>query len=79
MKLRTTRITIETHRLMVVRYERVARYWCDECGGESEFVPARDLNGLLEGGTGAAGTQLHFKRMRDGAALVCVKSLSGPA
>jgi hypothetical protein len=38
-----------------------------------------DLNGLLEGEAGGAGTQLHFARMRDGAALVCVKSLPGPA
>jgi hypothetical protein len=79
VKLRSTRITIETHRLVVFRCRRVVRSWCDECGGESEFVPVDDLNGLLEGEAGGAGTQLHFARMRDGAALVCVKSLPGPA
>lgn len=77
MKLRTTRITIETHRLVVVRYRRLVPLWCDECGGESEFVPVDDLNGLLEGGASGASPELHFVKTRDGTALVCVKSLPG--
>lgn len=77
MKLRTTRITIETRRLVVLRYRRVVRCWCNECDDESEFVQVGDLNGLLEGAAIEAGAELHFAKMPDGAPLVCVKSLSG--
>lgn len=86
MKLRrtnwlTTRITIETHRVMVVRRQRVVRFWCGECGGESEFVPVEDLNGSLEDGADggdrrALNTELHFAKARNGVALVCIKSLT---
>lgn len=79
MRLRTTRITIETHRVVVVRHQRVVRFWCDECDGESEFVSLEDVKGLLEGEASGARTGLHFTRTQDGAALVCVKSLSGKA
>ena len=82
MKLRKTRITIETHRVVVVRRWRVVRFWCGECGEDSEFVPLEDLNGLLEDGAKdvnrqALNTELHFAKAQDGAVVVCVKSLSG--
>jgi len=80
--LLTTRITIETHRVMVVRRQRVVRFWCGECGGESEFVPVEDLNGLLEDGANGGSPpdlnpELHFAKPRDGVVLVCIKSLTG--
>jgi len=50
MKLRKTRITTETRRVVVVRRRRVVRFWCGEGGEDSEFVPLEDLNGLLEDG-----------------------------
>jgi len=81
MKLRKTRITIETHRVVVVRRRRMVRFWCGECGEDSEFVLLEDLNGLLEDGANgvnrqAFSTELHFAKAQDGAVVVCVKSLT---
>ena len=81
MKQRKTRITIETHRVVVVRRRRVVRFWCGECGEDSEFVPLEDLNGLLEDGANgvnrqALNAELHLANGQDGAVVVCIKSWS---
>jgi hypothetical protein len=80
MKLRKARITIQTDQVMIVRRQRLVRFWCDECGGEAEFVPLEGLNGLLQEGDQAksrpVGSSLHLGRMRDGSVVVCIKSLS---
>ena len=58
MKLRKTRIRIETHRAVAVRRWRVVRLWCGKCGEDSEFVPVEGLNGLLEEGASAPAAKL---------------------
>ena len=81
MKLRRTQITIETHRVVVLRRRRLIRFWCSECGAEAEFVPVEDLDRLLDGGGGNVSGRLadgtfHFGKAPDGSVVVCVKSLS---
>ena len=82
MKLRRTQVAIETHQVVVIRRRQVVRFWCSECGGESEFVPVEDLHPLLEGGVNQASSRLrdgtiHLGKARDGSVVVCVKSLPG--
>jgi hypothetical protein len=65
----------------VIRRRGVVRFWCGVCGGESEFVHVEDLIGLLEDGVSGAdrpalSTELHFAKTRDGAVVVCIKSLT---
>lgn len=81
MKLRRAQITIETHTLVVLRRRRLIRFWCSECGAEAEFVPAEDLNRLLDGpgvnaGGGLTDGGFHFGKAPDGSLVVCLRSLS---
>ena len=79
MKVQKTRITIATHRLVVIRRKRIVRFWCPECGGESDFVPVDDLNKLLADEADRSqylNPQLHFVTAQDGTVVVCIRSLS---
>jgi len=82
VKLRKTKITIETEQVTVIRRRRVTRPWCSECGGEAEFVPRHEVSTWLDGrpnqaGPRAIGSGPHFARAADGSVVVCVKSLLG--
>ena len=75
-------VTIETEHFMVIRSRRVTRFWCNECGGESEFVPRQEVARLLDGRPNQAGLKEigscpHFARAADGSVVVCAKSLLG--
>jgi hypothetical protein len=78
---RTTVITIETHRLTVVRLRRPpAIAWCERCGGRVRMVTPEQAAAL-------AGTRpraiyrrvecgdLHFVETAEGALLICSGSL----
>jgi len=75
-----TRITIATHRLLVIRRRRIVQLWCAECGRDSEFVPVEDLNGLLGDGAGTCSEyqspKFHFAKAQDGAIVAGIRSLS---
>jgi hypothetical protein len=81
VKLRRTQITIETHSLVVLRRRRLIRFWCSECGAETEFVPVENLDQLLDSGADKANSRsgkgtLHLGKAPDGSVVVCVKSLA---
>jgi hypothetical protein len=74
MAVRTTRITIETEGLLVVRQARTVVSWCPGCQAEVEVVllgedTARLLNGLPTG-------TLHIWSPSEGPVQVCLSSLA---
>lgn len=78
----STRITIETEEVLVVRREtvtrRVSRSWCDQCGKESEFVPLEDVNRLLgrRRAKSLKDGNRHLTKAPDGSVVLCVNCLN---
>ena len=73
MAVRTTKITIETEGLLVIRQARTVVTWCPDCQDEVEAVlldegTAQVLSGLP---TGA----LHICSPPEGPVLICLRSL----
>lgn len=83
MKLRkTTRITVETDQVVIIRRRRLTRFWCTQCQREEDFVPVEEVNHLLErhappATDPVAPEGLHFARTKDGSTVICVRSLLG--
>lgn len=75
MALRTTKITIETEGLFIVRQARTVVTWCPGCGAEVEAMlldedtPAAQLLGGLPAST------MHIWSPPGGPARVCLPSL----
>src|SRR5271165_3830387 len=80
MVLKTTRITVETDTLMVVRRARTISAWCPDCCAEVDAI-ALGSDSLAEAATAAQVQQwldsgkLHFWQHADGPAQICVPSL----
>lgn len=77
---KTARITVETEQFVIIRRRQITRFWCSQCGDESEFIPveAVDLSrrgGLSEGSHLLKGAGFHLHKIEDGSVVVCVKSL----
>ena len=73
MVVRTTKITIETEGLLVIRQARTVVAWCSDCQDEVEVLlldegTAQLLNGLPTG-------TLHLCSPPEGPVLVCLRSL----
>jgi hypothetical protein len=78
---RKTEITIQTHRVLVIRQRRITTHlWCERCGGQVEMLAAeqaaaafglsqRVLFRKIEGG------QLHFTETDEGPLLICSNSI----
>lgn len=49
---KAVRITVETEQVVVIRRRRITRYWCSQCGDESEFIPVEAVNQVLGGDPG---------------------------
>jgi len=77
---RTTRITIETETLLVIRRAKAVLAWCPCCRAEVDVITL-DNNTLVEPVTTAQiqewlGTsKLHFWRTADGPSQICLTSL----
>lgn len=80
MVVKTTRITIETESLMIVRRAQTVRTWCPNCQADvevmvlngtslAEDIPAAQLQNWLANG------RLHFWSSPDGSTKVCLTSL----
>src|SRR5271165_449324 len=80
MVLKTTRITVETDTLMVVRRARTISAWCPDCRAEVDAI-ALGSDSLAEAATAAQVQQwldsgkLHYWQHADGPAQICVPSL----
>ena len=80
MAVRTTRITIETEMLTIVRRAKAAMGWCPECRAEVDVITV-DSESLAEPDTAAQiqqwlGTsKLHLWQTPNGPAQLCVQSL----
>jgi hypothetical protein len=78
--VKTTRITVETETLMIIRRAKVALAWCPECLTEVEVIMLDGIS-LAEPFTAKQiqewiGTgRLHFWQTADGPAQICVASL----
>ena len=77
---KTTRITVETETLVIVRHARAARSWCPGCRAEVDVVTL-DADSLVEPATAAqirqwqATGKLHLSQPANGLAQICVSSL----
>ncbi len=80
MVLKTTRITVETDTLMVIRRAKAIPAWCPDCRAEVDAI-ALGSDSLAEAATAAQLQEwldtgkLHFWQPTDGPAQVCVPSL----
>lgn len=78
--MKTTRITVETETLMIIRRAKVALAWCPECRTEVEVITL-DSDSLAEPFTAEQirdwmkTGRLHFWQTIDGPAQICVASL----
>jgi hypothetical protein len=77
-------VTIESHRVLIVRRLRSSRLWCPHCGREMDMVRAEDAVALTQSERGRNHLQLpengaacgwHGAQDADGAALICLESL----
>jgi hypothetical protein len=75
-----TKITIETHTLLVLRGGALIRLWCERCGAEVEMIQietARVVSNLrpfaIEEWINSR--DLHRSCLADGQELVCLNSL----
>jgi hypothetical protein len=73
MAVRTTKITIETEGLLVVRQARTVVTWCPGCQAEVETVLLGEDTAQLLGGL-PTGT-LHIWSPPEGPARICLPSL----
>lgn len=82
MRKSKTRITVETHQLIVVRRgARFAREWCPPCGRQVNMVTAGEAAAI--GGVSLRAIcrrvdlgELHFKETGDGLLFICLNSLA---
>jgi hypothetical protein len=78
--LKTTRITVETETLVIVRHARAAVSWCPGCRAEVDVVTL-DSDSLMEPATAAqirewqATGKLHLSQPANGPIQICVSSL----
>jgi hypothetical protein len=78
--VRTTRITVETESLVVIRRAKAALAWCPECLANVETITL-DAGSLAEPATAAqirewlATGKLHLWQPVNGCARICVTSL----
>jgi hypothetical protein len=82
---KTTRITIETERLLVIRHGMPARFWCEQCATEVDMVLMQSAAELAQVGVRKMQrlpSDEQFHGARGGAIRICLnwllKSLSRP-
>lgn len=75
-----TRITIETHSLLILQSRDSRRAWCQLCAAEAEMIALENLGAVpnldrpaLQAWLDSA--ELHRAQAADGADLICLNSL----
>ena len=80
MAAKTTRITVETERLIVVRRAKATLAWCPDCRAEVDVITL-DHDSFIEPATAAqidawqSTGKLHLWQPAHGLARICVTSL----
>jgi hypothetical protein len=79
MAERTTRITIETERILILACQRATSGWCERCGSEVEFLPSHEARRVLDAAPEPLGNEhrksLHLGGAKRSGLQVCLKSL----
>jgi hypothetical protein len=80
MAKRTTRITVETERVLIVRGANPVRAWCTRCAAEVDMVLLEAAGVLAQVDHSTIqqwldAEELHSAQMRDGSARICLDSL----
>ncbi len=80
MAKRTTRITVETRRTLIIQRANPVRAWCSHCAAEVDTV-VLDAAGVLAQVDDSTiqqwldSEELHAAQMKDGMARICLDSL----
>jgi hypothetical protein len=75
-----TKITIETHSLLILRGRTLPRVWCQHCGAETEMAPL-DSVGVISNLPSSEiemwmeSEDIHRSHAPDGGTLICLNSL----
>jgi hypothetical protein len=77
---KTTRITIETERVLTLRCGSLERIWCEPCAAETEIVTLEALSNLVPEGPEKIQQwldkgELHWSQSPQGSVRICVRSL----
>jgi len=77
---KTTRITIETERVLTLRCGGLGRFWCEQCAAETELVTLDALENLAAEGTERIQQwldqgKLHWSQSPQGSVRICLHSL----
>jgi hypothetical protein len=77
---RTAEITVESHRVLVIRRLGSTRAWCQECGAEADMVRAEEAMALTRSspaqlGDGVLGHGWHVTQDQDGRLWICLESI----
>ncbi|NOT60907.1 MAG: hypothetical protein HOP19_11875 [Acidobacteria bacterium] len=75
-----TAITVETHKVTIIRHRNMVRAWCDGCEAECDWLDAEQAAVWSGQTTRAVCRQveagvLHFRETGDGRLLICLASL----
>jgi hypothetical protein len=75
-----TKITIETHSLLILQGRISRRAWCPQCGAEREVIALEDVGVLSnlerqELQEWLNSSDLHHSQTPDGSELICLSSL----
>lgn len=77
---KTTKITIETERVLTLRCGNLGPAWCEACGAETESVALEALGNLALDGSEKIQQwldkgELHWFRSPQGSLRICLRSL----
>ena len=77
---KTTRITIETERVLTLRRGSLERIWCEKCGAETEIVTLEAIGNLAPEGPERiqqwlGKRELHCSQSPQGSVRICLRSL----
>lgn len=80
MAKRTTRITVETERILIIRGANPVRSWCTQCAAEVDMVVPEAAGVLAQVDHSRIqrwldAEELHAAQMKDGSARICLDSL----
>jgi hypothetical protein len=74
---KTTEITVQTDRILVIRRRRPFRAWCYECGCETDMLTIDEVGSMTSAGLPPsldAQPGWHLSQAEDGTGLVCLDS-----